>query len=73
MGEIEAVQFILFEHAAGYCLFRVKEFEDTPLIVPQVVFFFFLFIIYNWYAKFFLILIEIRRTYVNGNSFILDR
>ncbi|VDN52353.1 unnamed protein product [Dracunculus medinensis] len=36
MGEIEAVQFILFEHAAGYCLFRVKEFEDTPLIVPQV-------------------------------------
>lgn len=47
MGEIEAVQFILFEHAAGYCLFRVKEFEDTPLIVPQVVFFFFLFIIYN--------------------------
>nr|CAG4641313.1 EOG090X0H59 [Eulimnadia texana] len=28
--------FVLFEHAAGYGLFRVKEFEDVGTFLPQV-------------------------------------
>lgn len=32
----EAPQFVLFEHAIGYTLFKVKEFEDIGLILPQV-------------------------------------
>nr|CAD7585597.1 unnamed protein product [Timema genevievae] len=28
--------FVLFEHAAGYALFRVKEFEETGMLLPQV-------------------------------------
>lgn len=28
--------FVLFEHAAGYALFRVKEFEDVGSFLPQV-------------------------------------
>ncbi|XP_029172253.1 nucleolar protein 56 [Nylanderia fulva] len=28
--------FILFEHAAGYALFRVKEFEEIGMLLPQV-------------------------------------
>lgn len=27
---------VLFEHASGYSLFRVKEFEDVGLLLPQV-------------------------------------
>uniref|UniRef100_A0A914XM73 Nucleolar protein 56 n=1 Tax=Plectus sambesii TaxID=2011161 RepID=A0A914XM73_9BILA len=32
----EAPQYVLYEHAAGYALFRVKEFEETGQIIPQV-------------------------------------
>ena len=28
--------YVLFEHAAGYALFRVKEFEDIGSLLPQV-------------------------------------
>uniref|UniRef100_A0A0V0G5W8 Nucleolar protein 56 n=1 Tax=Triatoma dimidiata TaxID=72491 RepID=A0A0V0G5W8_TRIDM len=28
--------FVLFEHAAGYGLFRVKEFEEIGMLLPQV-------------------------------------
>lgn len=28
--------FILFEHAAGYAIFRVKEFEEIGMLLPQV-------------------------------------
>jgi len=28
--------YVLFEHAAGYALFRVKEFEDVGSLLPQV-------------------------------------
>ncbi|KMQ97108.1 nucleolar protein 56 [Lasius niger] len=28
--------FILFEHAAGYALFRIKEFEEIGMLLPQV-------------------------------------
>lgn len=28
--------FILFEHAAGYAVFRVKEFEEIGMLLPQV-------------------------------------
>ncbi|XP_059477448.1 nucleolar protein 56 [Neocloeon triangulifer] len=28
--------YVLFEHAAGYALFRVKEFEDIGALLPQV-------------------------------------
>nr|CAD7426949.1 unnamed protein product [Timema monikensis] len=31
-----AQMFVLFEHAAGYALFRVKEFEETGMLLPQV-------------------------------------
>lgn len=33
----EAPHFVLFEHAVGYTLFKVKEFEDIGLILPQVI------------------------------------
>nr|CAD7260723.1 unnamed protein product [Timema shepardi] len=34
---VESAQmFVLFEHAAGYALFRVKEFEETGMLLPQV-------------------------------------
>jgi len=33
---MEAPTFILYEHAAGYALFRVKEFEEIGNILPQV-------------------------------------
>lgn len=32
----EAPNFILFEHAVGYTLFKVKEFEDIGNVVPEV-------------------------------------
>lgn len=32
----DAPQFALFEHAVGYSLFKVKEFEDIGLILPEV-------------------------------------
>lgn len=32
----EAPHFILYEHAIGYVLFKVKEFEDIGLILSQV-------------------------------------
>lgn len=32
----EAPQYVLYEHAAGYALFRIKEFEETGQIIPQV-------------------------------------
>lgn len=28
--------YVLFEHAAGYSLFRVKEFEDAGAFLPQI-------------------------------------
>ncbi|XP_071441146.1 nucleolar protein 56 [Hetaerina americana] len=28
--------YVLFEHAAGYALFRVKEFEEVGVLLPQV-------------------------------------
>lgn len=28
--------FVLFEHAAGYAIFKVSEFEETGMLVPQV-------------------------------------
>jgi len=28
--------FVLFEHAAGYALFKVNEFEETSMLLPQV-------------------------------------
>ncbi|KAG7200988.1 hypothetical protein KM043_003344 [Ampulex compressa] len=28
--------FVLYEHAAGYALFRVKEFEEVGMLLPQV-------------------------------------
>ncbi|KPM10619.1 nucleolar protein 56-like protein [Sarcoptes scabiei] len=28
--------FVLFEHASGYALFRVKEFEDIGMFLPQI-------------------------------------
>jgi len=28
--------FVLFEHAAGYALFKVTEFEETGMLLPQV-------------------------------------
>lgn len=28
--------YVLFEHAAGFALFRVKEFEDIGSLLPQV-------------------------------------
>lgn len=28
--------FVLYEHAAGYALFRVKEFEEVAMFLPQV-------------------------------------
>ncbi|XP_046447712.1 nucleolar protein 56-like [Daphnia pulex] len=31
-----AQMFVLFEHAAGYALFRVREFEDVGSFLPQV-------------------------------------
>jgi hypothetical protein len=28
--------FVLFEHASGYALFRVKEFEEVGTLLPEV-------------------------------------
>lgn len=28
--------YVLFEHASGYCLFKVKEFEEVGEIIPEV-------------------------------------
>ncbi len=33
---METPNFVLVEHAAGYGLFRMKEFEEIGQIVPQV-------------------------------------
>lgn len=32
----EAPNFVLYEHAVGYTLFKVKEFEDIGLINTEV-------------------------------------
>lgn len=32
----EAPHYVLFEHAVGYTLFKVKEFEDIGQILPEV-------------------------------------
>lgn len=32
----EVPHFVLYEHAVGYALFKVKEFEDAALIIPEV-------------------------------------
>jgi nucleolar protein 56 len=32
----EAPNFVLFEHAVGYTLFKVKEFEDIGNVIPEV-------------------------------------
>lgn len=32
----EAPNYVLFEHAVGYTLFKVKEFEDIGNVVPEV-------------------------------------
>jgi hypothetical protein len=31
-----APHFVLFEHAAGYALFKLKEFEEVATFLPQV-------------------------------------
>ena len=31
-----APHFVLFEHAAGYALFRLQEFEEIATFLPQV-------------------------------------
>ena len=31
-----APHYVLFEHAAGYGLFRVQEFEEVATFLPQV-------------------------------------
>ena len=31
-----APHFVLFEHAAGYALFRLQEFEEVATFLPQV-------------------------------------
>lgn len=28
--------YVLFEHAVGYCLFKVQEFEEIGAFIPQV-------------------------------------
>jgi nucleolar protein 56 len=28
--------FVLFEHAAGYALFKINDFEETGMLLPQV-------------------------------------
>lgn len=33
---LQSKLFILFEHAAGYAIFRVKEFEEIGMLLPQV-------------------------------------
>ena len=32
----EVPHYVLYEHAVGYALLKVKEFEDAALIVPEV-------------------------------------
>jgi len=36
MSEAQAPNFVLYEHAVGYTLFSVNEFEDIGLMLPQV-------------------------------------
>ena len=31
-----APHFVLYEHAAGYALFRLQEFEEVATFLPQV-------------------------------------
>lgn len=33
---LQSKLFILFEHAAGYAVFHVKEFEEIGMLLPQV-------------------------------------
>ena len=33
---IMAPHFVLYEHAAGYALFRLQEFEEIATFLPQV-------------------------------------
>lgn len=33
---LQAQLFVLYEHAAGYALFKVKEFEEVAMFIPQV-------------------------------------
>ena len=28
--------YVLFEHASGYALFRVKEFEEVGMLLPEL-------------------------------------
>lgn len=35
----EAPNFVLYEHAVGYALLRVKEFEDIGMMIPEVCFY----------------------------------
>lgn len=37
---MSAPTHVLFEHAVGYTLFKVKEFEDIGNVVPEVSLFF---------------------------------
>ena len=32
----EVPHYVLYEHAVGYALFKIKEFEDAALIIPEV-------------------------------------
>ncbi|VDK28521.1 unnamed protein product, partial [Anisakis simplex] len=32
----DAPRYVLYEHAVGYALLRVKEFEDIGLMIPEV-------------------------------------
>ena len=36
VSSLKTQLYVLFEHAAGYALFRVKEFEDVGSLLPQV-------------------------------------
>lgn len=33
---LQAMLYVLYEHASGYALFKVKEFEDIGMLAPQV-------------------------------------
>lgn len=36
MNYFQATLFVLYEHASGYALFKVKEFEEVEMFLPQV-------------------------------------
>jgi len=36
MSTAEAPNYVLYEHAVGYTLLKIKEFEDIGQILPEV-------------------------------------